>query len=347
MLIKTKPMQALEPVKAASTTQVLTFGKALAEATRQAMEQDPRVFVYGEGINDPGGFFGSTVGLKEQFSEQRCFDVPNSEEALVGFAVGASLMGHRPVFVNLRVEFLMLAMNQLVNHAARLPAMTGYQCTLPLTIRAIIGKSWGQAAQHSSALYAMFANIPGLQVVMPASVEEAAGLLLSSIRSDVPTLFIEMKSLYELEGAVVTPIEPIPLGQAELVRRGTDVTCIAISDMVGFAARVAERLAAKGIEAEILNLRTLTPLDAAAILSSAGKTRRVAVFDIGWEPFGLSAEVSRILCTNGPVELLSPLLSGARKTEHTPASCFLEYHHYPSEADAANAIERQCLKGAG
>ncbi|MDP3723079.1 MAG: transketolase C-terminal domain-containing protein [Candidatus Omnitrophota bacterium] len=319
-------------------TVVLTFGEALARATMQAMEQDERVFVYGEGINDPGGFFGSTVGVKERFSEARCFDVPNSEEALMGFGIGAGLMGHRPVFVNLRVEFLMLAMNQLVNHAARLPTMSGYQCTIPMTVRAIIGKSWGQAAQHASSLHSLFANIPGLQVVVPSSVQDAPRLLLASIQSDMPTVFIELKSLYDLKAPVPLPVEPLPLGQAQVVRPGADLTCVAISEMVGFAERVAERLAPLGIEAEVLDLRTLAPLDAEAILTSVKKTRRVAVFDIGWEPFGLAAEVARVVSTSDQFRLAGPLLSVARAHEHTPASCFLEYRHYPTEEETVTRV---------
>ena len=318
---------------------VLTYGDALARATQQAMEQNERVFIYGEGINDPGGFFGSTAGLKDALSEARCFDVPNSEEALAGFGVGAALMGLRPVFVNLRIEFLMLAMNQLVNHAARIPAMSGYQSTIPLTVRAIVGKSWGQAAQHASALHAMFANIPGLQVVVPSGIEDAPGLLLSAIASEEPTIFIELKSLYEAKAVVRVPFEPIPLGRARVARRGTDVTCVAISDMVGFARRVADRLAPQGIEAEVLDLRTLAPLDAQAILVSVGKTHRVAVFDAGWEPFGLAAEVARIVSTSPHYRLAGPLVSVARAHEQTPASCFLEGRHYPSEAEAAARIQ--------
>ena len=323
---------------------VISFGEALALATKQAMHQDARVFAYGEGINDPGSFFGSTAGLKESFSEARCFDVPNSEDALMGFGIGASLMGYRPLFVNLRIEFLMLAMNQLVNHAARLPAMSGYQYTIPLTVRAIVGKSWGQAAQHSSALHSMFANIPDLQVVVPSSVEDAPRLLLASILSDAPTIFIEIKSLYDFKALVHQPFEPLPLGKAHVVREGSDITCIAISDMVGFAQRVSARLAPEGIEAEIVDLRSLAPLDSAAILNSVKKTKRLAVFDIGWEPFGLAAEVARIVSTSAYHRLDGPLLSIARRHEHTPASCFLEEQHYANEEHAANSI-RALVKG--
>ena len=161
----------------------LSFGPALGEALVQAMREDPRVFAYGEGINDPGGFFGSTEGVAAEFGPSRCFDVPNSEEALVGMGIGAALLGYRPVMANLRIEFLLLAMNQIVNHAAKWKDMSGGRARVPLTLRAMVGKSWGQAAQHSGALYPLFAHVPGLQVVVPGSLEDAPGLLLSAIRS--------------------------------------------------------------------------------------------------------------------------------------------------------------------
>lgn len=307
---------------------LLSFGKALATGLAQAMEMDKRVFAYGEGINDPGGYFGSTVGIMERFSESRCFDVPNSEESLVGLGIGASLLGYRPVFVTLRPEFLMLAMNQIVNHAAKWSAMCGYQCSVSLTIRTIIGKNWGQAAQHSGAYHSLFANIPGLQVVLPSSVRDAPGLLLSAIFSDSPTIFIEAKPLYDLEGEVDLPIKPLPLGRANIVREGSDITFIAISYMVDFAKEVALKISDRGVEATVIDLRTVSPLDESTILKSVHETKRVAVFDIGWPRFGLASEIARVVCADSHCNLLAPLERIARRDEHTPASCFLESQHY-------------------
>jgi pyruvate dehydrogenase E1 component beta subunit len=307
----------------------MTFAEALRAATIQAMEADDRVFLYGQGINDPGGFLGSTVGIRDRFSQARCFDVPLSEESLIGLGVGAALLDRRPVYVALRIDFLLLAMNQIVNHAAKWPAMSGYQSTVPLTIRSIIGKDWGQGAQHSGAYHAMFSQVPGLEVVMPANVNDAARLLLTALQSESPTIFIESKPLYDLDDLVELPVKALPFGQARVARDGKDITFVAISHMVGFAQTVATDLAAHGVEAEVIDLRTLAPLDEAAIVRSVAKTKRIAVFDVGWQRFGLAAEVARILCMDGSVRLEKPLVSVGQKWQHTPAGCFLEYHHYP------------------
>jgi pyruvate dehydrogenase E1 component beta subunit len=322
------------------TSKRMSFGEAIRMAISQAMESDERVFAYGQGINDPGGFFGSTVGLSDKFSEVRCFDVPLSEDSLIGMGVGAAIQGRRPIYVALRFDFLLLMMNQIVNHAAKWPLMSGYQSTVPLTIRCIIGKDWGQAAQHSGAYHAMFAHVPGLEVVMPSSVNDAPRLLLASIQSDLPTIFVESKPLYELTGEVELPIEPSPLGQASIVREGDDITFVAISHMVEFAKGVAQDLAEKNIQAKILDLRTLSPLDEKQIITSVNRTGRVAVFDVGWQKFGLASEVSRLICMTPACRLISPLVSVGQKWEHSPGGCFREHEHYPIQQQVVTEILR-------
>ena len=295
------------------------------------MEADPGVFIYGQGINDPGAYFGSTAGIEERFSPGRCFDVPLSEEALIGMGVGAALLGQHPIYAALRIDFLMLAMNQIVNHAAKWPAASGYQCSVPLTIRCIIGRDWGQSAQHSGAYHSMLAGVPGLQVVLPANPADAAGLLLSAIQSDTPTVFVEAKSLYGMQGDVELPIQSIPLGQARIARPGFDITLVAISDGVRLAEEAAEILQSRAISAEVLDLRTIAPLDEAAIKESVAKTGRVAVFDVGWQRFGLAAEVARVL---------SKPLSFGQKWKHTPGGCFREHAHYPILGDVVTELLR-------
>jgi len=316
----------------------MDYSEAMAHAVGQAMEADEQVFVYGEGINDPGAYLGSTAGLSARFGTRRCFDVPNCEDALVGLGVGTALMGYRPLLVSLRVDFLMLAMNQIINHAARWPAMTGYQTAVPLTIRALIGKSWGQAAQHSGSLYSMFANVPGLEVVLPSSPLEGAGLVLSALCSPLTTLVIEERGIFDAQQRVPRLIEPIPFGQANTVRSGRDITLVAVSSMVRFAAEVADRVAADGVEAEVIDLRTVRPLDEGTIRESVRRTGSVAVFDIGWPSFGLGAEVSRVILESGG--LRRPLLNIHRKDEHTPSSVFLEYGHYPIVEDVVAQVKR-------
>lgn len=320
--------------------QKMSFDEALRSAMMQTMEMDEQVFAYGQGINDPGGFFGSTVGLAEKFSEARCFDVPVSEESLIGLGVGAALLGRRPIYVALRMDFLLLAMNQIINHAAKWPLMSGYQSTVPLTIRCIIGKDWGQGAQHSGAYHAMFSQVPGLEVVLPSNVGEAAQLLLASIQSELPTIFIEAKPLYKLTGEVELPIKPLPLGKANVVRRGNDITFVAISYLVELSESVAKQLEGFGISAEVIDLRTLSPLDETAIVESVARTGRVAVFDIGWQRFGLASEVARIICIDAGCRLRTPLMSVGQKWEHTPLGCFREHAHYPIQ----NGVVDELLK---
>jgi pyruvate dehydrogenase E1 component beta subunit len=314
----------------------LDYAAAIVHALEQEMGHDPRVFIYGEGINDAGAYLNSTEGIAARFGGPRCFDVPNSEDTLVGLGIGSALMGYRPVFVSLRVDFLMLAMNQIINHAARWPAMTGYQVSVPLTIRALIGRGWGQAAQHSGALYSMFANVPGLEVVLPSSPAEGAGLLLTAVRSDRTTVFIEDRGVFALTGEIPAFVEPIPFGEARILRDGSDITFFAISSMVPFALRVADSLSASGLSAEVVDLRTVRPLDQDAIRSRAARTGRVAVFDIGWSNFGLSAEVARVIVEDS--SLKRPLLSVHRKDEHTPSSAFLEDEHYPKVDEVVRRV---------
>ena len=316
----------------------LDYAGAIVHSLRQEMEGDSRVFVYGEGINDPGAYLNSTDGIAARFGEERCFDVPNCEDALVGLGIGSALMGYRPLFVSLRVDFLMLAMNQIINHAARWPAMTGYQVSIPLTIRALIGRGWGQAAQHSGALYSMFANVPGLEVVLPSSPAEGAGLLLNALRSDMTTIVIDDRGVFGPAEDVPAVVHPIPFGKARIARAGTGVTFFAVSSMVQFAMRVADEVASDGISAEVVDLRTVRPLDEDAIRSSAARSGRVAVFDIGWPGFGLSAEIARVI-TEATV-LHAPLLSVHRKDEHTPSSAFLEDMHYPKVDQVVEQVRR-------
>ena len=318
----------------------MSFAEALRAAMIQAMEIDERVFAYGQGINDSGGFFGSTAGLAEKFSEARCFDAPLSEESLIGLGVGAALLGRRPIYVALRIDFLLLAMNQIVNHAAKWPLITGYQCTVPLTIRCIIGKDWGQGAQHSGSYHAMFSQVPGLQVVLPSNVSDAACLLVASMQSDLPTIFIEAKPLYGLRGGVELPIQPLPLSKANVVRKGDDITFVAISYMVAFAESVAAELEVAGISVEVIDLRTLSPLDEMAIVESVARTGRVAVFDPGWQRFSLASEVARVISMDASCQLRSPLVSVGQREEHTPAGCFREYAHYPIQSKVVDELLR-------
>jgi len=317
-----------------------SFAEAVRAAMAQEMARDASVFAYGEGINDPSGFFGTTVGLQAEFGGERCFDVPNCEETLVGFGLGAALGGLRPVFVNLRIEFLLLAMNQIVNHVAKWSAMHGRTPAIPLTIRAMVGRGWGQGAQHSGSYAAMLAHVPGLRVVVASGPLEAAGLLVSAVRADKPTVLIEPKAVFETVAPVTEAISPVPIGRAFVRRRGLDFTLISVGDAVGTCLRVADLLRERGTDVEVVDACSFSPLDAGTIRQSVAKTGRLGVVDIGWAPYGLAAEIARVLLEGRPVAMRGPLLSWA-PVGHAPAGCFAESEHYPIERQIADAIERE------
>ena len=323
----------------------MTFPEAIRAATAQEMARDPAVFAYGEGINDPGGFFGTTVGLRDRFGPERCFDVPNCEETLTGFGLGAALGGLRPIFVNLRIEFLLLATNQLVNHVAKWGAMQGRDIAVPFTIRAMVGRGWGQGAQHSGSYAAMLAHVPGLQVAVPSGPVQGAGLLVSAVRGERPTLLIEPKAIYETADLVTDPVTPVPLGKAFVRRRGTDFTIVAVGDGVHLGLRVAESLSENhGIDVEVLDACSFAPFDGETIRRSVARTSRAGVIDIGWAEFGLASEVARTLVQGEPLQLGGPLLSWA-PSGHAPAGCFAESRHYPTEVEIENAI-LECVGAA-
>ena len=269
----------------------LTFSNAINEAMHQAMAEDKNVIAYGLGVNDPKAIFGTTVGLEERFGEERVFDMPTSENAMTGVAIGAALRGIRPVMVHQRLDFFLLAMDQLVNTAAKWHFMFGGNTTVPITIRLILGRGWGQGPTHSQNLQAWFAHIPGLKVVMPASAEEAKGLLLSSIFDENPVLFLEHRLLHNMEGDV--PEEPYrtPLSQARIVRKGVDVTIVSMSYMVIEAIHAAVFLATLGISCEIIDLRTISPLDWNSVFSSVKKTGYLLALDTGHATGSVAGEV--------------------------------------------------------
>lgn len=327
-----------------TTVQQATFAEAVQAAMAQEMARDQAVFAYGEGINDPSGFFGTTVGLAERFGAERCFDVPNSEEALVGFGLGAALGGLRPVFVNLRIEFLLLAVNQLVNHAAKWGAMQGRDdLSAPLTLRAMVGRGWGQGAQHSGSYAAMFAHVPGLHVAVPSSPARGASLVVTAVRGSTPTLLIEPKAAYDAgPGPAAAAAEPLEIGRAHVDRPGSDITLVAVGDGVARALGAAERLAADGVEAEVVDACWFRPFDAGTVLASVRRTGVVGVLDIGWDDYGLAAQVAKTLAMAEPGALRRRMLSWAPQG-HAPAGCFAEADHYPS-TERVVADVRQLLR---
>jgi pyruvate dehydrogenase E1 component beta subunit len=223
---------------------LLTYGQAIHEAYQEAMRRDRNVIAYGLGIDDPKGIFGTTLGLKEQFGEDRVFDIPTAENAMTGVAIGAALNGLRPVMCHQRMDFFLLAMDQLVNNAAKWNYMFGGQSPVPLTIRLIIGRGWGQGPTHSQSLQAWFAHIPGLKVVMPATPADAKGLLLSSIFDNNPVLYLEHRWLHNLEGDAPKGDFRVPIGKAHRLKEGKDISILSFSYMTIEALRAVDRLKA-------------------------------------------------------------------------------------------------------
>jgi len=274
---------------------VLTFAEAIREAMREELKRDSRVFLMGEDIGLYGGAFAVTMGLFEEFGPERVIDTPISEAAIIGAAAGASLVGMRTVAEIQFSDFIAIGMDQLVNQAAKIRFMFGGKATVPMVIRAPIGSGTGAAAQHSQSQEAWYAHVPGLKVIMPSNPADAKGLLKSAIRDENPVIFLEHKLLYKTKGSVPEGDFLIPIGKADIKRPGTDLTIIAYSNQLIKSLQAAEILAKEGIEAEVLDLRTLRPLDTEAVIQSVKKTNRALVVYEAPQSGGLGAEVAALI----------------------------------------------------
>ncbi len=324
----------------------IKYNQAISEAHVQSLKADPSVFLMGVGIADPTGLFGTTLEASKLFGYNRVFDTPMSENTLTGVGVGAAMCGMRPVLIHARNDFLLLTMDQIVNHAAKWSYMCGGKLKVPFLIRAIIGRGWGQAGQHSQSLQSLFAHIPGLQVIMPVTPYDAKGLILQSMKSDHTTVCIEHRWLYEKTGPV--PEEPytIPFGKGRMVKEGTDVTIVAFSHMVLEAMTALEELSKEGISAELIDPRSLRPLDEDMILSSVKKTGRLVVVDTAWKTCGMTAEIAALAAEKGFKYLKEPVIRLGLADVPTPCSSVLESIYYPSPKDIAGAA-RSLVKGSG
>ncbi len=306
----------------------LSYAEAIHEALDQALDLDSRVFVMGQGVDDPTGMFGATLNLRKKYGGERVFDTPLAENGLTGIAIGAAIAGMRPVYFHNRPDFLYLAMDQLVNHASKWSYMFGGAVQVPLVVWACIGRGWGSAAQHSQAPQGIFMHIPGLKLVMPSTCYDAKGLMLSAIADNNPVIIIEHRFNFRHKGFV--PLTPyrVPLGKGIIRRTGKDITIVAGSFMVTEAFQAAEELAHEGIEAEVIDLRTLRPLDEGIILTSLAKTGRVVVADTGWKTGGVTAEISALVAEKGFASLRAPVLRVASADVPTPAGYTLEEAFY-------------------
>ncbi|MBI3317678.1 MAG: alpha-ketoacid dehydrogenase subunit beta [Candidatus Omnitrophica bacterium] len=282
----------------------------------------------------------STQGLQERFGKARVFDTPLSENGMTGILVGAALTGLRPVMTHQRLDFVLYAMDQLVNHAAKRCYASGGRQSVPLTVRAVIGRGWGQGPQHSQSLQAFFMHVPGLKVVMPATAYDAKGLLLASIFDPNPVVFIEHRSCYAHTGEVPQEYYTVALGKAAVPRSGEDVTLVATSYMVSEALRAAEALAREGIRVEVIDLRTIKPWDEGCVLESVKKTGRLVIADTGWKMAGVSAEIAACVVEAAFSWLKAPILRVALPDVPTPTGAVLEKAYYPGPEDLVAAVRR-------
>jgi pyruvate dehydrogenase E1 component beta subunit len=315
----------------------ISYAAAINAAHRQAMELNDRVFVFGIGADGPTGIFGTTVGLVEKFGSRRVFDTPIAEQGLTALAAGAANGGLRPVLVHQRVDFMLYSVDQIVNWIALWRFVSGGKARMPLTIRGIVGKGWGQGPQHSKSLHSWFGHIPGLQVVMPGSPADAKGLLLSAIMSDDPTIVIEGRSLYSMQEDV--PDEPyfIRIGKAFVRRPGRDVTLVTFGSMVPAALEAADRLAADGIDIEVVDLRSIAPLDMLTVRNSVAKTGRLVVAEPGWSAFGVASEVIADISETMDERLKSRPKRVTWPQAYAGTSSAVEREFYPTADDIAMA----------
>jgi len=333
-----------------SASRKLKYALAINEALHQVMGQDPTVFLIGQGVKSPW-YVGSTAkGLLDRFGPKRVIDTPVSENGVTGAAVGAALAGMRPVVVHPRMDFMMYALDPIINEAANWCYMFGGKASVPVVFWGIINRGGEQAAHHSQALHAFFAHVPGLKVVMPATPADAKGLMVAAIRDDNPVVFIDDRWLHAEEGEVPESLYEVPIGKAKVAREGADVTVVAFSGMVKAAMEAAQRLEKEGIGVEVLDLRTVKPIDMKTVIGSVRKTGRAVVVDVGWKSFGVSAEISASIQEQAFSSLRHPVVRLALPDAPAPASRTLEDAYYPGVRGVELAVFRalgKTLPGQG
>ncbi|NYH55688.1 pyruvate dehydrogenase E1 component beta subunit [Nocardiopsis arvandica] len=321
----------------------LTYAQAISEATVQCMAADPSVFVAGQNVDDEKGTHGTTREAFDAFGPSRVIDVPNSENAFAGIALGTAAAGMRPLVVHTRADFMFLAMDAVINLAAKWRYVYGDTAGVPVVMRGVVGRGWGQGATHSQSLQSVFGHFPGLRVAVPATPADAKGLLVSALRGRDPVVLLENRGLYSLEGEVSEEAVPVPFGKGRVARRGEDVTIVAASLMAHEAERAAGLLAEVGVSAEVLDPRSVRPLDSGLITSSVARTGRLVVADTSWAPYGFSAEVAAIVAESVPGALRSPVVRVTPPDCPAPVSRPLEEAFHPD----AERIAHACLATLG
>lgn len=338
-------MSTFSPATAPAIQQAvreLTLAQAIREALAEEMRRDRRVFVIGEDVAEAGTPFKVLKGLVDEFGPDRIIDTPISEAGFTGIAVGAAMTGMRPVVDIMFGDFLTLAMDQIANQAAKVHYMSGGKLQVPLVVRATMGATRRSAAQHSQSLQAWFAHVPGLKVAIPSTPADAKGLLKTAIRDDNPVVFFEDKMMYQLKGTVPEGDHTVGFGVADVKREGRDITLVATSSMVQVALEAAEMLEREGISAEVVDPRTLVPLDKETIVASARKTGRAIVLDEGYERFGVTAEIASIIAEAAFYDLEAPVKRMGAMDVPVPFSPVLEDLTVPAATQVAAMAKTLC-----
>lgn len=324
---------------------VISYAKAINEAHRQLLATDERVFVIGQGVESPWCVGTTTLGLVSDFGPNRVIDTPISELGVTGSAIGAAMAGMRPIVFHPRMDFMYLAMDPIINHCAHWHYMFGGKVNVPVTIRGIVNRGNEQAAQHSQSPFAMYTHLPGLKVVCPASPYDAKGLLVAAVRDDNPVLYCDDRWLYGLEEEVPDEIYEVPLGKGRIRTTGSDITIVAVSYLVKEAIDAANDLAVEGISAEVIDPRTLHPLDTDLILSSVAKTGRLVVADSDWPRCSFSEHVATLAYSELFGKLKRPVERVTLPDAPVPASTPLEKAYFPTSATIVAAAKKAMAKG--
>lgn len=316
----------------------LPYSLAINEALSQMMAADESVFLIGQGVKSPWYVGKTAQGLLEKFTARRVIDTPVSENAVTGAAVGAAIAGLRPVVVHPRLDFMFYALDPIINEAANWYYMNGGKASVPVVIWGIINRGGEQAAQHSQAIHATFAHVPGLKVVMPSTAFDAKGLMIAAIKDPNPVIFVDDRWLYGFEDPVPEEIYEVPIGQGIIRRPGTALTLVATSFMAQTALQAAQELERENIDVEMIDLRTVKPIDGDLVFNSVKKTGRLLIADGGWRTCGLAAEIAALVCENIFEFLRAPIKRITLPDIPAPASANLEKAYYPSAATIVRAV---------
>ncbi len=320
----------------------MKFREAVRDATLLALARDERVFLIGVGIVDPRAVWGTLAGALEKFGPERVVEGPLAENALTGVCVGAAALGMRPMIIHHRIDFVLLTMDQLVNHAAKWRPMFGAQQSIPMVVRAVVGRGWGNGPQHTQSHHALFSHVPGIKAVVPSNPRDAKGLLLAAIADDEPVVYIEHRWLHEDEAEVPSEYFETPIGRAAVIRAGRDVTLVAAGPMVSEALKAAQALEAAGIDAEVIDLRTLRPLDTDTVIRSVVKTGRLVVADPDWGPCGVAGEILARVAEEALDVLRARPIRVTWPESAVPSSQTIESMFYPGAREIQAAAVATC-----